>query len=438
MRFDSNLRHDFRAFIQLMYAFQFNCVSYKAMPTKIIICFYCLFALLCSDVGLAQQTTRRVSPSTITNPNAAARDFETIFSQATAAREAKRLGEAADLYRGALNLRPEWVEGRWYLATVLYAKDEYAEAAREFQRLAAIKPEAGATWGMLGLCEYQIGRYDEALMHIQRSSALGFAGNPELTRTLRYHEGILLNLKGEFERAQQALSALSDDGANSENVINALGLAVLRSPVRAKDVNSTKDREIIRRAGWAEHLAARRDTGGARREYERLSEDYPKTRDIHYAYGRFLLAQREDEKAMAAFSREIENSPNHAIARFQIALIKLNHKQDVIGAIELARQGVKLNPNAPFGHYILGQLLFNAGKNEEAIYELEVAQRSTPDEARIYYALARAYARANRQADAERARANFKRLKQPDEAFIEPETREDAQSKHSKIENNQF
>ena len=41
---------------------------------------------------------------------------------------------------------------------------------------------------------------------------------------------------------------------------------------------------------------------------------------------------------------------------------------------------------------------------------LETAQKLAPDEPKLYFALARAYARANRKADADRARATFTRL----------------------------
>lgn len=69
-----------------------------------------------------------------------------------------------------------------------------------------------------------------------------------------------------------------------------------------------------------------------------------------------------------------------------------------------------MNPRLPLGHYILGRLLFETGENAKAIEELETAQKMAPSEPRIYYTLARAYAKANRKEDAERARETFARL----------------------------
>jgi len=52
------------------------------------------------------------------------------------------------------------------------------------------------------------------------------------------------------------------------------------------------------------------------------------------------------------------------------------------------------------------------GQNARAIEELETAQRLRADEPKVYFALARAYAKANRKADAEKARETFTRLSQ--------------------------
>ena len=59
---------------------------------------------------------------------------------------------------------------------------------------------------------------------------------------------------------------------------------------------------------------------------------------------------------------------------------------------------------------MFGRLLFDVNQNERAIAELEAARSMTPNDARIHFALARAYARANRKADANRARETFTRL----------------------------
>ena len=158
---------------------------------------------------------------------------------------------------------------------------------------------------------------------------------------MRYHEGMLLLLKGDFETAQNLFGALSYENVNREDLIIAHGLAVLRLPMLPSQVTpGYRDREMIRRAGFAEHQAAQKNQGDARQEYERLAADYPKAPGVQYACGRYLLNQRDDEEAIAAFKKEIENSPNHALARLQIAYIHLRNKEAEAG-LKFAQEAVE-------------------------------------------------------------------------------------------------
>jgi tetratricopeptide (TPR) repeat protein len=338
--------------------------------------------------------------------------FDKLAADATAAREADRVTEAIALYRQALAAKSDWAEGWWYLATLQYDLNNYADAARGFRETARLQGSAGAPWAMLGLCEFQLERYDEAMAHLRQGRQLGLGDNVELIRVMRYHEGLLYLLKGEFERAQVTLDGLSFEGVNSNELIIALGLAVLRMGMLPKDVDiNYRDRAVIRRAGLAEHFSAQKNVSDAAREYELLVKDFSNFPNAHYAHGRFLLATRDNDGALVAFQSELKNSPKHALARLQIAYIHLISKQAAQGLV-FATEAVKLHPRLPLGHYIIGRLYFDTGQTAQAIEALELARRMVPDEPKIHFALTRAYAKANRKADADQAREAFTRLTQ--------------------------
>jgi tetratricopeptide (TPR) repeat protein len=342
-------------------------------------------------------------------PSTFPKDFDQVAAQAEQARNTNRIEEAIELYRKALSLRPRWAEGWWHLGTLLYERDAFADAAVSFDRATTLSPKVGTTWVMLGLCEFKLGRFNDALKHIQHGRRLGTSAEPQFQHVMLYHEGLLLLGKGEFERAQETLGLPSREGVENEDLITALGLSVLR--IRFSDLlgGDSALRHLVRRAGWAEHLAAQKKFDEALSEYDRLATDFPKEPNVQYAYGRFLFVSNQDEKAIAAFKREIENTPNHLLARLWISETKFRLK-DFAGGLPYAEQAVKLSPRLPLGHFLLGALLLGAGQTARAITELETAQRFLPNEPKIYFQLGRAYDRANRKADAERARATFMRL----------------------------
>jgi len=366
----------------------------------------------------AQRRAKRSGPAPVQQVTATpkglanAQNFDTIAAAASAAREADKIDEAISLYGQAVALRPDWAEGWWFLGTLQYDRDNYAEAVKAFKQTAQIQQKAGSPWAMLGLCEFQLARYDDAKTHLDLAHKFGVGDNTELTRVMRYHDGLLAILKGDFETAQETLGSLSYEGLKSEELIISLGLAILRIGMTPKEVTiNYPDRALIRRAGLAEHFAAEKNMSDAQREYDMVVRDYGKVANVEYAYGRFLLMNRDDEGAQAAFQRELQNWPKHALARWQLANIKLRNK-DIEGGLPLAEEAVKIAPRLPLGHYVLGRLLLEAGQNERAIGELETVAQMVPNEPKIFFALARAYTKAKRKQDADKARATFTRLSQ--------------------------
>ncbi|HYG79583.1 MAG TPA: tetratricopeptide repeat protein [Pyrinomonadaceae bacterium] len=361
-----------------------------------------LLGLSCAHDARAQRATVR------------AQDFDRVAAQAEQARSANRVEEAIKLYRRAVSMRPRWAEGWFNLGTLLYDKDAYADAAAALGRAAALSPKVGTTWVMMGLCEFKLGRHAEALEHIQRGRKLGVSANPQLRHVMIYHEGLLLVGKGDFQRAQDTLGQLSEEGVESDELFMALGLSVLRLRFSELRAGGPALREIVGRVGRAEHLAAQKKFEEAQAAYERLAADFPKGQNVQYALGRFLLTSNEDERAVAALLREIENNPQHLLARLLIADTKLRLREFAAG-LPYAEEAAKLSPRLPLARYLLGSLLLGAGQTARAVAELETAARLMPGEPKIFYALSNAYLRAGRKQDAERALATFARLREQNE-----------------------
>jgi tetratricopeptide (TPR) repeat protein len=351
-----------------------------------------------------------VAPAFAQADSLKARDFGSLSAQANAARDGNRLDEAVALYQKALALRPRWAEGWWSLGTIEYDRDAYGEAARAFDKLIALDPKAGTAKVMLGLCEFELGNDASALQHIEEGKSIGIASDPQLRQVMLYHEGVLLERNGSFEAAREALATLCRDGVESDEVRARLGMVVLR--LRAKDPppNDTRDWEVAAGLGHAECLAAQKNFDEARRDYSRLAAKHPGYPNIHYAYGRFLLEVHDETAAVEEFRREIQNSPGHVPARLEIAAAE--YRVDSARGLPYAEEAVKLDPNLPFGHYLLGLLLVDTKNYERAIPELEMAQRAFPQQAKVYFALASAYARAGRTQEAAQARETFLRLSQ--------------------------
>ncbi len=210
---------------------------------------------------------------------------------------------------------------------------------------------------------------------------------------MAYHVGILLTRAQQYELGFEALREFAARGVESPNIVEAFGLSVLRLPYLPSQAPVEK-REMILLAGRAGMMmASGRRSAAGRASFEELARRFPDVADVHYAFGTFLVAE-EPDAALEEFQRALGLEPNHVPALLQIAFeqIKRGRSEDAIAPAEKA---VALAPDLFAAHNALGRALLEAGT------------RLAPDSPDMYFALARAYQRAGRADDAERARATF-------------------------------
>jgi predicted Zn-dependent protease len=342
-----------------------------------------------------------------TMPLRAQSSFSEISAKAAAAKEANQLGEAVSLYEKGLQLTPTWTEGWWSLGTIHYDRNEYREAASAFNHLASLDSKSGSARIMLGLCEFELGDDQTALKNIQEGERIGVLDNQQLRNVALFHEGELLRRAGKFEGAQQAFDSLCAGGVSSPELSAAFGMTVLRTnereaPTRIPDVT------VVNRVGDAECVASQKKFDAARESYVAIEKEFPDFPNLHYAFGRFLLAAHDPNGGIAELEEEIKRQPKHAFARLQIAAAK--YKTDSAGGLPYARAAIELDPSLPFGHYLYGLLLLDTDDYKNAIPELERAEKNMREVPGIYSALAAAYSRDGRTQDAAKARAELRKL----------------------------
>src|SRR5215210_1828911 len=90
---------------------------------------------------------------------AAPGEFERLSRQAASARLGGRMQQAISRYQAALRAKPQWIEGWWYLGTLLYDKSAFTEARDAFAQLVKLEPKAPPGWSFLGLCEFETKEY---------------------------------------------------------------------------------------------------------------------------------------------------------------------------------------------------------------------------------------------------------------------------------------
>ncbi len=246
------------------------------------------------------------------------------------------------------------------------------------------------------------------MQHLEKGAALGLSEDANLRHVALYHEGVLLQRAGKFQAAQETLEQLCLQGVQSPQAITNLGMVLLRMRDREAPTAGSDDVTIVSRIGDAGCLAAQKKFDASKKELSEVVSQHPEYPKIHYAFGIVLMEANDLDGADAEFKQEIENNPTDLVSRLQIAASM--YKTNSAEGLPYAEEAVKLAPQQPFAHYLLGLLLLDTDDFQGAIPELEIAREAFPRESRIYLALGTAYSRAGRKQEAARARGKFTRL----------------------------
>ncbi len=354
----------------------------------------------------APQLDRTTSQRSVAN-------FKEVSQAADRARAENRDDEAAGLYEQALHLRPEWKEGLWYLSTILYDKELYANARDLLRRFVAQDPEAGPGWALLGMSEFQTREYSRSLDHLQHAMALGLGDRKEMAESVFYFVAILRTRFEQFNESTGLLIAMVKSGQQPDLLVEPLGLAALRMPLLPSEIPADR-RAMIRMAGQGALALEAQRQDEAEKLFSRMVAAYPKEPGVHFLYGAFLLDVRPED-GVAEMKRELEVSPFHQAARLRLAeeYVKEGRLDE---ALALAQEAVKLEPRYAAAHMMMGEVLVAKGDTVGGIRELETAEKNAPQTVRTHWDLLRAYAASGRSNDATREKEEIEKLTRPGNA----------------------
>jgi len=321
--------------------------------------------------------------------------FEEIARQAAAARDADQVPQAINLYQQALGLKPDWPEGWFYLGTLYYDIDRYAEALPAFRRFVGLGDKP-AGWAFVGLCEFETGDYAQAREHLQKALDGGVA--PEIEPAVRFHEALALTRLGLFGQAMHWYRAMVRSRNHDATLMAGLGLTALNRAMLPKE-EPTDQRELVAAAGQTVYTWMSGDHAKTEASFRTLLELYGTAPGVHYLYATYLLSGHADA-AMTEARRELEVNPECGEARALVALLLRQAGQGAEAAAE-AKKAVAEQPSSPLAQYTYA---LGAGDAHEAAAHLEIAERLNPFNLEYHLLLAHEYALLGRNEEALRER----------------------------------
>jgi tetratricopeptide (TPR) repeat protein len=334
--------------------------------------------------------------------------FDESVRRAAMARDAGKLDEAISYYHRALELRADWPEGWFELASLYYISGSCTESIPAAKNSIAIDPKRPKPWIFLAFCEYDQKDYGNSYLHLERGRELGYRGNAQEMTMAVTRLASLRNLIGDFYGATDLLVPEARRAGLTGDMKTVLGLALLRAPVLPNQID-VASQPLVHDAGDTAAFVYAGRYDDAFRAFDQMLKSYPETPFLRYAYASALETTSRYDAAEAQLHDEIRITPQSPLAYMRLGSIALKlHRPEQ--AVEAAQHALKIDAQSAGGHELLGRALLDLGRVDEAVKELEAASRLAPNYPEVHFNLARAYSRAKMASEADQERALFSEL----------------------------
>lgn len=345
---------------------------------------------------------------------ASAQDLDALLSRAVVLHQTGDLEGAVALYVQVLRVVPSQNRIRSNLGAAYAGLSRFEEAITEYRR-ALQGEEDPSIRHNLALALQKAGRPAEA----RDEAARVLAARPGDRGASLLLADAHLRL-GEDARVVALLQPLAASAPDDKAVAYLLGSALLNLD-RTAEAQVVMDR-VFRDASAEAHVlmgalfAKRNDWAQALAEYGKARALEPRLPLVNYLYGEALMRETSDwEAATAAFRAELEIDRNHFESNLLLGnLLRQGGKhEEALGFLERA---ARLRGEDIAARYSLGAAYLAAGRAAEARRLLEEVAAAAPRHMNTQMKLAVAYLQLGMKEEAARARASAARLQRETDA----------------------
>jgi tetratricopeptide (TPR) repeat protein len=305
----------------------------------------------------------------------------------TALAAQKRLREAADAFRQALAVQPDYAAAHNNLGIVLKDLGELADAEASFQRALALKPDYAAAFMNLGNVLKQQGKLDEALASYQHAVRL----NPHHAQA-HMNLGNVQRDRGMIEEAVASYEHAIRLQPESPDIYYNLGIA-LKDQHKLDEAAVSLQKAVRLRPDHAEaHLLlaeVQKEQGKfdeAIAGYREALRHKPDFFEVYFNLGNVLVDQGRLDEAIAHYQEAVLRKPDFAEAYLNLGNAQRDRGQTE-GGIESYHKVLRLKPDFADAHNNLGIALRELGKHQEAIACYREALRLDPGNANAHFNL---------------------------------------------------
>jgi tetratricopeptide (TPR) repeat protein len=350
-----------------------------------------------------------------------------LYSQARADEAAGDTGGAITKYQAMLQLAPTLASAYNNLGLLYFRQREYEKAVGVLERGLKVNPKMATASALLGICLSEMGRYADARPRLEAALRL----NPQDNDAEKFLANDLIKL-GDLEGAAAHLRKITVRKPDDQEVWYLLGEVYMQLSQQAlSKMNAINpDSELVHEMS-GEIMESMKNYDGALFEYKKAADMAPQKPGIHYKLGNVYWTLSQWDSASEQFQAELANDPHNCKAQALIADILIDQKMKFEEGVEQVNKALAICPELTQARVDRGRALLKLNRIQEALTDLQAAERATPDDASAHFFLAQAYRSLGQVRQAQAEMEIFSKLEESARASTAARARELIENKEA-------
>jgi tetratricopeptide (TPR) repeat protein len=331
-----------------------------------------------------------------------------LYAQAKSAQAQGDFAGAVAKYEELLQVAPNLGAAYNNLGALYLQQHDYRKAVAVLEKGLNVDPKMTSSSALLGISLYEMGDYANSRRHLE--SAL--RANPKDNNAELFLSNALIKL-GDLDAAAVHLRQLSQRQPQDQEVWYLLGKVHMKLSEQAlAKLNAIDPDSVYAHQISGEVMEGMKNFDGAILEYKKAVALAPQQPGTHYLLGNAYWSIQMWEPAAQQFRAELANDPANCAAQWKLGNIALEQRQDSAQALALVEKALSMCPSLAEARLDRGRALMRLDRNEDAIPDLQAAEKADPAESNIHFLLAQALRATGKTREAQAEMQIFSKLEE--------------------------
>lgn len=312
---------------------------------------------------------------------------EKLYGEAKAAEAQGDAAGAAAKYLSIIEIAPKLGPAYNNLGALYFRQRDFEKAAAILEKGLAVDPKMQSAEALLGISMYEMGDYARARPRLE----VALRANPKDSNVELSLANDLVKL-GQLEAAVVHLQQIALREPKNQEVWYELGQVYMQLSQDAlgKLHDIDPDSVLIHEVS-GEIMESMNNYDAAIVEFKKAVAMAPSQPGTHYKLGSAYWSISQWDAATTEFQAELANDPRNCAARWKLGDVVLMQHGEAQEALADIDKSLAVCPGLMDARGDRARALLRLNRPQEALPDLQAAEKASPDDPTLHYLLAQAY-----------------------------------------------